>query len=445
MSSVLLPPSDADVSSLDTPSIARAAVSALRSSKIREVANVGMTLPGVLPFWFGESNQITPPFIRDAASSALADGHTFYTHNLGIAPLREALATYGSGLHGTIDPETIGVTAGGVSALMLATQILVGTGDRVVAVTPLWPNLVEMPKIVGAQVETVSLEFGPAGWQLDLQRLLDALTPGTRMVMVNSPNNPTGWVMPRAQQIALLAHCRKLGIWIVADEVYERLYYGDDVAPSSRPGAEVPTLASVSMRAASMAPSMSPSTAPALAPPIAPSFLDISSRDERVIVVNSFSKSWLMTGWRLGWAVAPKELMEDWGKLAEYNTSCVADFVQRAGVVAVQQGESVARTVQRDLHARRDHLFAELSQIPGVDVKLPPGAMYLFFRIAGFTDSLALCKDLVRSAKLGLAPGIAFGDEGEGYVRWCYASDTTQLDLGVQRLGDFLASHPSRR
>ena len=385
-----------------------------------------MSLPGVLPFWFGESNQVTPAFIREAASGALADGHTFYTHNLGMAPLREALATYGSGLHGGIDPANIGMTAGGVSALMLATQILVGPGDRVVAVTPLWPNLVEMPKIVGAHVETVSLAFGPQGWQLDLDRLLDALTPGTRMVMVNSPNNPTGWVMPKHQQVALLAHCRKLGIWIVADEVYERLYYGDQAAPLSSDSDIV---------AASLTD---------IAPPIAPSFLDISTRDERVIVVNSFSKSWLMTGWRLGWAIAPQGLMDDWGKLAEYNTSCVADFVQRAGVVAVQQGEIVARTVQRDLHARRDHLFAALSKIPGVDVKLPPGAMYLFFRIAGFTDSLALCKDLVRTAKLGLAPGVAFGEEGEGYVRWCYASETAQLDLGVQRLGDFLASQASR-
>jgi aspartate/methionine/tyrosine aminotransferase len=426
MSSVLATLPDAPLPSLDTPSIARAVVSALRSSKIRDVANVGMALPGVLPFWFGESNQVTPAFIRDAASRALADGYTFYSHNLGMAPLREALATYGTGLHGGIDPANIGVTAGGVSALMLATQILVGTGDRVVAVTPLWPNLVEMPKIVGAQVETVSLTFGPEGWQLDLDRLLDALTPGTRMVMVNSPNNPTGWVMPRQQQVALLAHCRKLGIWIVADEVYERLYYGDQAAS---PGGDT------AIATAALTDS---------APLIAPSFLDISTRNERVIVVNSFSKSWLMTGWRLGWAIAPQALMDDWGKLAEYNTSCVADFVQRAGVVAVQQGEIVARTVQRDLHARRDHLFAALSNIPGVDVKLPAGAMYLFFRIAGFSDSLALCKDLVRTAKLGLAPGIAFGEEGEGYVRWCYASETAQLDLGVQRLGDFLTSQGTR-
>lgn len=396
------------------PLRARAAVAALRGSKIREVANEGMGLPDVLPFWFGESNQVTPSFIRLAASDALQAGYTFYTHNLGIAPLRQALAEYATRLHGPIDIGNVAVTSAGVSALMLATQLVVGAGDRVVAVTPLWPNIVEMPKILGATVETVSLDYGDAGWQLDIDRLLAALTPGTRMVMVNSPNNPSGWVMSRDQQQRLLDHCRALGIWILADEVYERLYYGtDDSADAVARNDDAPL--------------------------VAPSFLDIASRDERVIVVNSFSKAWLMTGWRLGWVIAPASMMDDLGKLAEYNTSCAPDFVQRAGLIAVQQGEAVARQVRRDLLAQRDHLYAALSTLPGVDVKPSPGAMYLFFRIAGYTDSLTLCKRLVKEAGLGLAPGAAFGDEGEGYIRWCYASDIAQLDKGVQRLSTFLA------
>jgi aspartate/methionine/tyrosine aminotransferase len=384
---------------------ARDAVRALRPSQIREVANAGFGVPDVLPFWFGESDQVTPLFIRDAASRALADGATFYTHNLGIAPLREALAGYVGKLHGATRPAEIAVTSAGVNALMLATQLIAGAGDRVVAVTPLWPNLVEIPKILGATVETVALTYGVNGWTLDLDRLLAALTPGTRMLMINSPNNPTGWVMTREQQQAVLDRCRQLGIWLVADEVYERLYYGDDAA-------------------------------------VAPSFLDLATRDERVIAVNSFSKAWLMTGWRLGWIVAPERLMEDLGKLVEYNTSCAPSFVQMAGIAAVKEGEQFTQALVADLRASRDYLVTALQRIPGIDVRAPAGSMYLFFKLPGADRSLELCKALVRESALGLAPGSAFGPEGEGFVRWCYACDTVRLDAGVARLRAFMEAHP---
>jgi aspartate/methionine/tyrosine aminotransferase len=387
-------------------------VRALRPSQIREVANAGFGVADVLPFWFGESDRVTPAFIRDAASAALTAGATFYTHNLGIAPLRAALAGYVSELHGTTSPDHIAVTSAGVNALMLAAQLVVGAGDRVVAVTPLWPNLVEIPKILGAHVETVALGYGERGWQLDLEQLLAALTPDTKMLLINSPNNPTGWVMSRDEQRAVLAHCRRHGIWIVADEVYERLYYAD--ADSGARGADSHT---------------------------APSFLDLASRDERVICVNSFSKAWLMTGWRLGWIVAPASLMDDLGKLVEYNTSCAPAFVQQAGIAAVQQGERFTQELVLDLKASRDHLVRALSAVPGVDVKTPPGAMYLFFSMPGASRSLELCKAMVREVGLGVAPGSAFGPEGEGFVRWCYACDTARLDAGVERLKRFLAQH----
>ncbi|WP_028204810.1 pyridoxal phosphate-dependent aminotransferase [Paraburkholderia nodosa] len=392
--------SDFDPSS--SISLPREAVRALRSSQIREVANAGFGVPDVLPFWFGESDRVTPPFIREAAAEALGRGDTFYTHNLGIAPLRESLARYVSELHGATSVDNVAVTSAGVNALMLAAQLVVGAGDRVVAVTPLWPNLVEIPKILGATVETVALSYGERGWTLDLDRLLAALTPGTRLLMINSPNNPTGWVMTRDQQRAVLEHCRRLGIWIVADEVYERLYYGD---ASER---------------------------------TAPSFLDIASRDERLICVNSFSKAWLMTGWRLGWMVVPRTLTDDLGKLVEYNTSCAPSFVQQAGIAAVEHGEPFTRALVADLRASRDHLAAALAKLPGVDVKVPHGAMYLFFRLAGAQNSLELCKALVRDAGLGLAPGSAFGPQGEGFVRWCYACDPARLDAGVERLARYL-------
>jgi aspartate/methionine/tyrosine aminotransferase len=394
---------------------ARDAVRALRSSQIREVANAGFGVDNLLPFWFGESDRVTPAFIRDAASSALGSGATFYTHNLGIAPLRAALANYVSKLHGATSPDQVAVTSAGVNALMLAAQLVVGAGDRVVAVTPLWPNLVEIPKILGAHVETVALGYGERGWQLDVERLLAALTPDTKMLLINSPNNPTGWVMSGEEQRTVLAHCRRHGIWIVADEVYERLYYADD-AESAGSGAPAPT---------------------------APSFLDLAGRDERVICVNSFSKAWLMTGWRLGWIVAPAALMDDLAKLVEYNTSCAPSFVQQAGIAAVQQGERFTRELVLDLKASRDHLVRALSALPGVDVKAPLGAMYLFFSMPGAEHSLELCKAMVREVGLGVAPGSAFGPQGEGFVRWCYACDTARLDAGVERLKRFLARHGS--
>ena len=390
------------------PLVARDAVRLLRASRIREVANTGMGRSDVLAFWFGEPDEVTPDFIRRAAVDALASGDTFYTQNLGIPALREAIAAYVTRLHGSTRPtrvDGIAVTNSGMSALMVATQALAGPGDRVVEVTPLWPNLVEIPKILGAQVQCVALRFTPQGWRLDLDELLAALAPGTRAVYVNSPNNPTGWTLDRSDQRAILEHCRRLGIWILADDAYERLYYegADGVA-------------------------------------VAPSFLDLADAGDRVISINTFSKSWLMTGWRLGWIAMPAELIRDVGTLIEYNTCCAPGFVQKAGIAAITQGEPViAHTVAR-FRAARDFLIARLRRIERVVAATPPGAMYAFFRVRGVEDSLAFCKRLVAEAGLGLAPGSAFGPEGEGCVRWCFAAGEARLAQGVERLERFLAT-----
>jgi aspartate/methionine/tyrosine aminotransferase len=344
---------------------------------------------------------VTPAFIRDAAAASLARGETFYAQNLGIPELRQAIAGYVSALHAPVDADEIVVTATGMSALMITVEALVSPGDRVVVVTPLWPNLTEIPKILGANVECVPLAFGASGWTLDVDRLLDALTPDTRVLLLNSPNNPTGWTIDRASQQALLAHCARHGIWIVADDVYERLHY----AGAAR---------------------------------AAPSLLEFADRDARVVSTNSFSKAWLMTGWRLGWIVAPRALVPDLGKLVEYNTSCSPVFVQRGGVVALRDGEPTVAATRARLRHARDRLVAALRTLPRVDVAPPAGAMYAFFRIDGMTDSVAFCKALVHQAKLGLAPGRAFGPEGEGFVRWCFAASDERLDEGVARLAHFL-------
>jgi len=375
---------------------ARAAVQALAASKIRELYNEGIGRKDILAFWVGEPDEPTPAFIRKAATESIAAGELLYTHNLGIPELREALAAYVSRLHRRTDPGQIAVTSAGVNALMLASQLVVDPGDHVVEVVPLWPNLQEIPKILGARVTTIALDFSTEGWTLDVPKLLAALRPGTRVLYLNSPNNPTGWTVSCEEQKAILEHCRRHGIWVFADDAYERLYYG----PRG----------------------------------VAPSFLDAMQDGDRVISTNTFSKSWLMTGWRLGWLVVPPSIAADLGKLIEYNTSCTPIFVQRAGVAAVTEGEPViARTLERFRRAR-DFLVAELRKLPKIQVAVPDGTMYAFLRVEGLSDSLAFCKRLVREHGLGLAPGAAFGPEGEGYLRWCFAADKDKLADGVARL-----------
>jgi aspartate/methionine/tyrosine aminotransferase len=381
----------------------RDAIRDLPSSRIREVANAGIGRSDVLAFWFGESDEVTPEAVRAAAAESLARGETFYAHNLGLAELREALAGYASALHGAVSVDRIAVTSSGVSALMLATEMLVGAGDEVVAVVPVWPNLTAQPAIMGAQVVRVPLVPRAGAWTLDLQRLLAAVTPATRMLLVNAPNNPTGWTLTRAEQQSILDHCRGTGTWIVADEVYERLWFGEGTA--------------------------------------APSFLDIAGDVDRLIVVHSFSKSFLMTGWRLGWMVLPRGHLDAIGKLVEFNTSCAPVFVQRGGLAGLRTAATTVPELAARMKTCRDRLVGGLQRLPGVELALPLGGMYAFFRIPSASDdSLAFAKHLVSAHGLGLAPGVAFGAEAEGWLRWCFASrDPSRLDQGLTRLQAALA------
>ena len=380
----------------------RQTIQNLEESKIRDVANAAMGRDDVLAFWFGESDEPTPEFVREAAIESLRRGETFYAHNLGLPELRDALARYVSALHPAVGASRIAVTSSGVSALMIAMQALAGPGDEVVAVVPVWPNLTAQPAILGATVTRVPLKVRGGAWTLDLDALLAAITDRTRVLLVNAPNNPTGWTLTRAEQQAILDHCRRTGTWIMADEVYERLYFEPGVAT-------------------------------------APSFLDIAGADDRVVVTHSFSKSFLMTGWRLGWLVVPESLTPSIGKLIEFNTSCAPVFVQHGGLAALAHADEFVPKLCARMKACRDTLVPQLMALPGVQLANPLGGMYAFFRIEGQDDSLALAKRLVAEAGLGLAPGAAFGDEAEGWLRWCFAShDPARLTQGVERLAQAL-------
>ena len=387
----------------------RQAILNLEESKIREVANAGIGRADVLPFWFGESDEVTPEPVRAAAIAALQAGETFYSHNLGLPELRQALADYTSRLHApaAIGPDRIAVTSGGVNALMLAMQMLIDAGDEVLAVTPVWPNLTAQPLIMGARLRCLALKPQADGaWTLDLPALLAAITPTTRLLVINSPNNPTGWTLSKAEQQAIVARCRETGTWILADEVYERLYYRGDTANGA-----------------------------------APSFLDVSGPNDRLVVVQSFSKAFLMTGWRLGYLVMPATMTQPLGKLIEFNTSCAPVFVQRAAAVALAQTDTITPRIVAHLRQCRDTLVPLLQALPGVTTSAAPGGMYAFLRVNGFDDSLQLAKRLVLEAGVGLAPGAAFAPEAEGWLRWCFASkDLTRLEQGVQRLRDWLAA-----
>lgn len=356
------------------------AVESLRPSLIREVANAGFGLDGVLPFWFGESDRVTPAFIRDAVGAALARSGTFYTHNLGAAPLREALADYVSFRHGPTRAAQVAVTSASVSVLMLAAQLLVGAGDRVVAITPLWPNLVEIPKILGARVECVSLAFGEAGWRLDLERLLAALTPDTRMLFVNSPNNPTGWTLSAAEQAAILAHCRRRTL-----------------VPRSGHARR--------------------------------------ARDRGQFLLEGLGDDGLAA--RLaGGARAHHGRAGQPGRIQHLVRAGLRAGRWRGGGA---RGRAVRRRLRR-VAAHRPRSPGGRAQCLARRARRGTGRRHvpLFLRLPGAADSLAFCKRLVREAGLGLAPGRAFGDEGEGFVRWCYACDVARLDAGVERLRRFL-------
>ena len=380
----------------------RSGIERMPVSRIREVANKSMGLADVIPLWFGEPDVETPQFIRDAAVQALADGETFYTPNRGVPELRTALAAYSSALYDVpIGEDRITVTASGMSAMMLAHQLLIEPGSNIVCPTPQWPNVKGTVDVLGGDFRSVPLNFTGDDWDLDLDALCAAVDDKTRMIFVNSPGNPTGWVMPREQQKRLLQYCREQGLWLVADEVYARIVYGMKHAPS---------------------------------------FLEHAKPDDRLIVINSFSKPWAMTGWRLGWLTTPGRLGERLEILNEFNVAGASTFVQLAGIVALRDGEDfISQQVARYQNAR-DYVYERLVDHTRIRVARPRGAFYAFFAIEGIEDDLVFCQELVKTAKVGLVPGSAFGASQEGWLRLCFASEINTLDKALTRLEEAIAA-----
>src|SRR5580693_8554669 len=384
------------------------AASALRvpHSRIRELAEIAMGMDGVLKLYFGESNLPTPEYIKRAAQKAMADGYTFYTENAGLPSLRKALARYYQELQGVeLDPAgEIVITASGVQALNVGIRCVIDPGDEALVLTPAWPNGSSNVAMANATAIEIAHPLVGDRYQIDFKALEAAVTPRTKMLLYTSPSNPLGWVAAVDEQRQLLEFARRHNLWLVADEVYERLNY-----TGSKPTTPAPTI------------------------------LKLATRDDAVIVVQSFSKVYCMTGWRLGWLVARRDLAARATQLNEFVVSHAPSFAQRAGETALLWGEKAVAEMLVRLRENRDFCLAALAKMPGVTVPKPDGAFYLFPKIAGAGDSFDFCKRLLLETHVGLAPGVAFGTGGEGSVRICYAADRPILEEAMARLGHFLS------
>ncbi|MDP3896977.1 MAG: pyridoxal phosphate-dependent aminotransferase [Mesorhizobium sp.] len=369
-------------------------------SGIVAVLNYGRTREGLIPLWTGEGDLPTPAFIADAARQALADGETFYTWQRGIPELRAALARYHTRHFARpFQPEEFLVTTGGMQAILLAIQAIAGQGDEVVYLAPAWPNFAGALGIAGGIPVAVTLDHSGNGWSCDVGKIEAAISPRTKALFINTPSNPTGWTADRETLVQILDIARRHGLWIVADEIYTHFHYGEGRAAS---------------------------------------FMDIMNDDDRILFVNSFSKNWAMTGWRVGWLRVHPELQQMFENLIQYSTSGVAQFMQRGAVAALDHGDPFIFEQVARARAARDIACDILGATGRANFAAPQGAFYLFFKVDGVTDSHQAAFDIVDRANVGLAPGTAFGAGGEAFFRICFHRRLDQVEEASHRLAGWI-------
>ncbi|MBY2914619.1 pyridoxal phosphate-dependent aminotransferase [Rhizobium leguminosarum] len=369
-------------------------------SGIVELVNYARGREGLLPLWVGEGDLPTPDFISRAAMDALASGETFYTWQRGIPELRQALSDYyDRHFEIRLPVEHFYVTGSGMQAIQIAVQALTSPGDELVYLSPSWPNIAAALEIAGARSLSVELQFEGGKWAVDLDRIETAITPKTKGIFINTPSNPTGWTATKQDLGDILALARKHDLWILADEIYARYYFAGGRAPS---------------------------------------FLDVMDEGDKIIFVNSFSKNWSMTGWRVGWIVAPPEMGQVLENLIQYSTSGVAQFMQKGAVAALDQGDDFVAANIAKASRSRDTLCDALVATNRVETLKPDGAIYAFLKIDGVADSRKAALDIVDKTGVGLAPGTAFGPGGELFLRACFLRDPTQVAIAAERLCDYI-------
>jgi aspartate/methionine/tyrosine aminotransferase len=373
-------------------------------SPMVQIATIAESMPGSLKLCYGESDMPTPAFICDAATRAMREGHTFYTHTAGYRELRDAIAAKIAELHGVrYEVPEIMATVGGTMAIYAAIRALVGRGDNAVIISPAYAIFSNGVRMSGGEPRPASLARQGDRFVLDLDRVRAAIDAGTRLIIVNSPSNPTGWVISEDEQRALAGIADRHNLVILADEVYERLVWDGRA--------------------------------------IAPSFARIVTDRDRLIVINSFSKTYNMTGWRLGWAQSSERTIKAMYKAVEFMTSNPAAMVQQAGITALRDGEPYIAELRAHYRQRRDQVKAALSALPGVSLPEPQGAFYAFPEFSAITDSTAFTAALVRETGVALAPGAAFGGDGEGYIRVCFASTEATVGEALSRLAQFVMTN----
>jgi aspartate/methionine/tyrosine aminotransferase len=379
----------------------RAQVRDLRTENIAEMAARARELGDVIPLWFGEGDVVTPAFIREAAKTAIDEGMTFYIPNMrGYGPLTEALSAYQTALHGRpVGVERSTIAPSGMQALYLALSLLVDVGTNVVYVAPQWPNIHSAIHLVGGEPRPVALDFD-TDWRLDLDKLFAACDARTRAIFLSTPSNPTGWTASRAEMQALLDFSRRTGIWIISDEVYNRLYFEGKAAPS---------------------------------------ILEIADDGDRVLSVNSFSKAWAMTGWRIGWLSHPTGVANQLGAMTQYTNSGTAGFIQAAATSAIRDGEPLVAEIRDRIKAGLDLTYEKLGTVPGMILPdKPRGGMYAFFAMEGQPDAREACSMILEKSRVGLAPGHLFGTASGAFMRMCVFRDIVQIETALDRMVDAL-------
>jgi aspartate aminotransferase len=373
-------------------------------SPMVKIATAAESMPAAIKLCYGESDMPTPAFICEAAHRAALGGHTFYTHTAGYTELREAIAAKVHALHGvTYRASEIMSTVGGSMAIYAAIRACVGSGDNAVIVSPGYAIFSNGVIMAGGEPRPAPLVREGRRFRLDLDRTAAAIDRRTRMLIVNSPSNPTGWMITVEEQRALADLAERHDLVILSDEVYERLVYHHAI-------------------------------------PVAPSFARLAHNKDRLIVINSFSKTYNMTGWRLGWAQSSETTIKTMYKAVEFMTSNATAMVQQAGIVALRDGEPYIEELRGHYTRRREQVMASLSSIPGVSLPEPQGAFYAFPRIEGLTDSTSFALRLLAETGLAVAPGVGFGSDGEGYIRVCFAATEATVTAALERFRNYVTS-----
>ncbi len=343
----------------------------------------------------------TPQVIKQAAYDSIARGNVFYTSNYGSPELRKAIAEkLQRDNHIAYEPEEILVTIGVGEGTYAAVAAFLEPGDEILVPNPIWLNYIHVPNFFGAVPVSYDLKE-ENDFQIDMEQLKSLITPKTKMLVINTPGNPTGTVQSRETLEALAKLATQHDLIVLSDEIYEKLVYG---------GAEHISIAS------------------------------LPGMKERTITLNGFSKCYSMTGWRLGYAAAPREFIQAMVRVHHYINTCASSFVQEAGITALEKAEPDVQEMVKEYARRRDYMVQALNDIPGVHCKTPGGAFYVFANIQSFgLSSNEMADYLLEQAGIATVAGSAFGTQGEGYIRLSYACSYERIVEGMARMKDALA------